>query len=109
MKVFQKLWRKRGIMCFIYPDDILVVNTTQGGLEKDLQFMLSSLEDSGMVVNYPKSVLKPSQQVEHLGFLVDFAEGLLQVPKEKLRSFRKELGKIVTQGHMTCRKMAAIL
>ena len=90
-------------------DDILVVNSTQQGVQKDLKFMLQSLQDSGMVVNYPKSGMEPCQQVKHLGFQVDFAEGVLQAPKEKLRTVRKELGKIVTHSHMSCRKMAAIL
>ena len=48
MKVFQKIWRQKGILCFIYLDDILVVNTTPNGVEKDLKFMLQTLQDAGM-------------------------------------------------------------
>jgi hypothetical protein len=29
MKTFSRLWRKKGILCFIYLDDILLINTTQ--------------------------------------------------------------------------------
>ena len=109
MKVFQKIWRQKGILCFIYLDDILVVNTTSQGVKKDLDFMLQSLEQAGMVVNTKKSVLIPCQRVEHLGFTLNLQDGVLEVPKSKLKSVRKELGKVLTHKALTCRKMAAIL
>ena len=62
-----------------------------------------------MVINLKKSQLIPTQQVEHLGFLVDLKKGLLQVPKEKMKNISRELGKILTHSEMSCRKMAAIL
>ena len=36
-----------------------------------------------------KSVLSPVQVVEHLGFIINFKEGYLQVPSEKLKTVRK--------------------
>ena len=44
-----------------------------------------------------------------MGFIINFKEGYLQVPSEKLKTVRKELGEMVTKTHMSCRKMAAIL
>jgi transcriptional regulator of met regulon len=109
MKVFLKKWRKAGILSWIYLDDILVVGNSPKAVQKHLDIMLQDLELSGMVVNKKKSQLVPSQQVEHLGFSVDFKSGHLQVPKEKMRTIRKELGKLLTHSEMTTRKMAAIL
>ena len=109
MKGFQKIWRQKGIMCFIYLDDILVVNTTPHGVEKDLTFMLHTLQQAGMNVNTKKCVLVPCQKVDHLGFTLNLEDGVLEVPKTKIKTVRKELGKVLTHQHMTCRKMAAIL
>ena len=44
-----------------------------------------------------------------MGFMVNLKKGLLQVPQEKMKNIRKELGKILTHPEMSCRKMAAIL
>ena len=66
------------------------------------------LDSAGMVVNQKKSQLNPTQQVEHLGFSVDLKTGCLQVPQQKLKAVRKELGKLLTHKEMTCRKVAAI-
>ena len=71
--------------------------------------MLETLEALGMVVNKGKSTLVPCQSVQHLGFQINFSEGTLQVPPEKLKSVRRELGKLVTHPLLSCRKMAAIL
>ena len=109
MKVFQKFWRKKGIMCFIYVDDILVLNTTPQGVEKDLAIMLETLRQAGMVVNFRKSILAPTQKLDHLGFSLDLENGMLEVLKYKLKAVRKELGKLLTHKEMTCRKMATIL
>ena len=91
MKVFQKLWCQRGILCFIYLDDILVVGQTFHQTQPSIQFVLETLEASGMVANKVKSTLVPCQSVQHLGFQINFQVGTLQVPPEKLKSVRREL------------------
>ena len=62
-----------------------------------------------MKINLKKSVLEPVQEVAHLGFVLNFQEGSLQVTPTKLKTVKKELGKLVTKSHISCRKMAAIL
>jgi hypothetical protein len=83
MKVFLKKWRSQGILTWVYLDDILLVGQSPQAVRKNLKIMLKDLEDSGMVLNLKKSVLEPSQQVEHLGFSIDFQQGVLQVQRKK--------------------------
>ena len=96
-------------MVFVYLDDILVLGTTQDQTQKHLNFILDTLENSGLTVNSKKSILHPVQELDHLGFHINLKQGHLSVPKDKLKMIRKELGKIVTHSCMTPRKMAAIL
>ena len=91
MKAFLNKWRKQGISAWVYLDDILLVKNSTKAVQKHLQIMMLDLEAPGMVVNQNKSQLVPTQQVEHLGFLVDLKQGLLQVPQEKMKTIRKEL------------------
>ena len=109
MGVFSKKWRKKGIMVYIYLDDILVLNTTKKGVEKDLALILKDLSQSGMLINEKKCVLEPSQCIQHLGFTLNLKEGLLEVPQGKMKAMRKELGKLLVKKTLTCRKMASIL
>ena len=71
--------------------------------------MLDDLTTAGMAINTKKSVLTPSQIVTHLGFTIDLKKGFLLVPQEKLKSVKKELGKLLTHPSLSCRKVAAIL
>ena len=50
---------------------------------KTLQKMLLDLEEAGMVINHKKSQLTPTQEVEHLGFTVDFKKGYYKSPSKK--------------------------
>ena len=89
-------------MYLIYLDDILVINNTPRGVEKDFQSMLSTLSEAGMVVNIQKSFLQPEQILDHLGFTMELKTGCLLVPTEKLKSMRRELGKLRTHRVMSC-------
>ena len=80
MKVLEKEWRKQGILCFVYLDDILILGSTKNLLEKHLNIVLSSLVESGLTINQKRSVLYPCQKVAHLGFQIDLQAGRLQVP-----------------------------
>jgi hypothetical protein len=109
MSVFIKRWRKLGLLVFVYLDDILLLAKSKTLAEKHTAILLQDLIDSGMEVNSKKSQLEPSQLLEHLGFHLDLEQGLLQVPNQKLKSVRKELGKFIVKNTMSCRKAAAIL
>ena len=109
MKTFEKIWRARGIMVFVYLDDILVIGPSRQKVQTDITFVLQTLNDSGMGVNLKKSQPQPSQEIRHLGFTIDFKQGTLEVPKDKRKTLKRELGKLITHDVLTCRKMAAIL
>ena len=96
-------------MVFVYLDDILLVGQTQCQVQSHLKILLDTLKKSGFIINLAKSILTPTQNINHLGFNLDLQSGHLKVPKEKLKGMRKELGKLVTHTHMSSRKMAAIL
>ena len=109
MKVLQKVWRQKGLLVFVYLNDILILGTTKLLAQKCLDSVLETLRDSGFCVNEKKSLLTPTQELQHLGFHISLQNGVLSVPADKLKMIRRELGKLVTHFHLTTRKMAAIL
>jgi hypothetical protein len=109
MKTFERKWRKRGVQVYIYLDDILIIAPTPVQLKKNLQLVVQDLLESGFKINQKKSILVPSQIVNHLGFVINFQEGKLQISPQKVKGIRKELGKFVTKTEMSKRQVAAIL
>ena len=109
MKMFSKKWRALGIVVFIYLDDIIISGLSSRYLLRVRPLVLRDLEASGVTINFPKSVLEPSQVIDALGFVVDFTAGELLVPACKRKGYRKEAGKVLKSHFMTPRKMAATL
>ena len=109
MKTFSNKWRALGIEVFIYLDEIIILGPSRRYLLRVRPLVLRDLEASGVTINFPKSVLEPSQVIDALGFVVDFTAGELLVPTCKHKGYRKEAGKVLTSRVMTPRKMAAIL
>ena len=101
MKVLQKEWRSQGLQVFVYLDDILILGSTLSQTQKALDIVKNTLDRAGFLINKKKSSEKPSQELEHLGFKIDFQQGHLLVPQEKLKLVKKELGKLVTHKEMT--------
>ena len=109
MKTFEKKWRQKGIQVYIYLDDILVIAPSKVTLASHMKRVVQDLLLGGFKINLKKSQLEASQLVEHLGFQINFKEGKLQLPSQKVKGLRKELGKFVTKSFMTKRQVSAIL
>ena len=94
MKTFQKLWHKKGLLVFIYLDDILILGKSFLHTQKATQKVISDLQESGMVINFSKSTLVPVKTLDHLGFTINFQTGCLEVPPQKTENCQKGTGEI---------------
>ena len=68
MKTFLRLWRRQGLLVFIYLDDIIIFGKNPDASGRHLGLALRDLNDAGMQINAEKSVLQPVQELQHLGF-----------------------------------------
>ena len=88
MRVVVTSLHSQGIRCVIYFDNLLLLNKNPTTLKEHTLLALDLLEALGFLVNYPKSHLTPSQEVEYLGFLIDSSQRELCLPKTKLNQRR---------------------
>ncbi len=109
MGVFQKKSRANGLQVYTYLDDVLLIGRSKSLVQKQLDLMLEDLTTAGMAINTKKSVLTPSQMVTHLGFTIDLKKRGFVSASGKLKSVKRELGKLLTHPSLSCRKLAAIL
>jgi len=93
----------------LYLDDILLLSPTALQAQRHTKRVVESLMQAGFKINLKKSLLQPCQQLTHLGMVINLKDGKLQVPPEKLKTIRKELGKVLTKDQLSCRKIASIL
>ena len=109
MKPVVAMLRQRGVRLIIYLDDMLIMAESTSLALHHAASALNLLESLGFVVNYHKSQLIRSQQIEFLGFLVDSVTLSLQLPGEKLRKIRKRCQQLLNVGETSIRELSKFL
>ena len=97
--VFASL-RKHGHQIIGYIDDSLVVSNTAEELMSSVQTAANLFDSLGFTINLQKSVLRPTQQIEYLGFILDSCNmtvSLSERKKQKIKSLCQSV-----KMHPTC-------
>ena len=76
--------RSQGIRSVIYLDDMAVLSRSIDQSNLDSQFVIETLQSVGFLINWEKSVLKPCQRIQFLGFTIDSSSMAVSLPQEKL-------------------------
>lgn len=75
--------RASGIRLIVYIDDTLIMGSSPTKASENVQMAIQLLESLGIIINWKKSVLVPSQTMEFLGLQVDSTSLPLSVPDNK--------------------------
>ena len=88
--------RENGVQVFQYLDDWILYSQDRAQLRLHTDWTLGLLKQLGVVINYKKSILTPTQNVEFLGSRIDLKRGQVR-PKEanvcKMVSLLREMSK----------------
>ena len=109
MKPVVAMLRQRGVRLIIYLDDILIMAESEDLVLHQAASILNLLESLGFVINYKKSQLVPSQQIEFLGFLIDSVTMSVQLSGEKLRKIRKQCRQLLNLEQILLRELSEFL
>ena len=109
MKPVVGLLRQLGIRLIVYLDDMLIMAQSQDVALQHASTALDLLQGLGFMINYMKSVLVPSTQMEFLGFVVDSLTLSLALPRDKIRKVRKECQTLLDSPLVTVRQLAKLL
>ena len=97
LKPVMTLLRSWGVRIIVYIDDMLVLGESQDQASQHLETLLWVLQALGFTINWEKSVVTPTQQIEFLGLVTNSRSMELSLPGEKLRQIRGEALKILSQ------------
>ncbi|KAL1919968.1 uncharacterized protein VTP21DRAFT_1114 [Calcarisporiella thermophila] len=101
--------RKTGIRVTANLDDLLVASPTIEKSREHTQKLINILERHGFLVNWEKSALTPTQEIEHLGFRINTVDMTLRLPRKKVRDISRVAHRLARVGSATPRQMAAFL
>jgi hypothetical protein len=104
-----KYWRARGLRLVVYLDDGLCA---MGGEAKALEaseLVRSTLDQAGFVVNAKKSVWRPTQRLQWLGFIVDLDKGQIEIPAERVAALRSKLQSVCPLQRVPAKTLASVV
>jgi hypothetical protein len=111
LPVLRKL-RSMGLRVTGYIDDCLLLSRSYRGALQQAQLMVDLIHKLGFDIHPEKSQLVPSQSRVFLGTQVNTRLMQFRVPREKLRSIRREISALLHQnesGGLTTRLLACML
>ena len=90
----------------IYIDNILLMAESAEQVTLHLEALLYLLTGLGFIINIPKSVTSPTQQIEFLGLQVHSTMLHLSLQGEKLHHIRLEVSQTLRKDQVTARQLA---
>ena len=109
MKIPLSWLREQGITLSAYIDDIIIISDTLDDCNKDTKATIQLLQDLGYVVNFDKSSLTPSQNIEHLGLIIDSKHMTVRIGKDKIANVKQKCVNILNNKSVVIRDVASLL
>lgn len=109
LKVAMSFLREQNIIISAYIDDLIILSRSiEQGL-KQIEISIALLENLGFVINREKSVLIPSQRINHLGLCLDSIHMTVKVSQDKCSKMRQACNFLKSKICFIIREVAKVL
>lgn len=106
--VYAKL-RQSGHKITSFLDDMLILASTEDELKASVAAIAKFLLELGFVINWEKSVIKPSKKIQHLGFHIDSDSMLVTLPPDKVDNIIAMCRQLASKNSDTIRNVAKVI
>ncbi|KAG1452532.1 hypothetical protein G6F56_007795 [Rhizopus delemar] len=100
--------RSQQIRISAYLDDWIITADSPKQSRLHTQVVLQKLEDLGWLINQKKSILSPSQTMEHLGFSLNSTQMTAKLPGKKLRDLRRSIQQVLNNPYQSPRTIHSL-
>lgn len=101
--------RRSGILLIMYLDDCLIVDGNREKIIDSTRRVIKLFENAGFVINYEKSVLRPTKIIEFLGIIVDSSQMSFGLPPRKCEKIRQSANYLLQTPYPSARTVAAFI
>lgn len=104
-----KYLRQLGVRMSLYVDDFFICAKVKY-ITDYTDLVLNTLEDLGLHVNYEKSSLQPSQQLDYLGYSIDTSGQypVVRAQKNRVIRIKRQIRSVLKQGKASARVIAKV-
>jgi ribonuclease HI len=108
MKTLAEKWRRQGHRLLAYLDDFLFIVTGAAAFYAQRAAVLDDFESFGLLLGWEKCHLEPTTRLKHLGFLVDTAAGVFEIPVDRWERFRAAAAAALAAGRASARHISSL-
>lgn len=101
-------FRREGIICLIYLDDILILGSAIDEVQKTTEFVINTLQNLGFIINFKKSQLQPTQSARYLGFVYNSRNMTMRLPDDKKLTISDAVNSFAKRNTCKIRELAKI-
>ena len=101
--------RRKKMNLWCYLGDFIIMGRTWHKTFHHTLELVRLLLKVGLEINHRKSVLSPTQRLVCMGFKLNFVLGLIQIPRDKLKSVVKDLDRVRRAEAPSVRRCAVVL
>uniref|UniRef100_A0A0N5BIH0 Reverse transcriptase domain-containing protein n=1 Tax=Strongyloides papillosus TaxID=174720 RepID=A0A0N5BIH0_STREA len=110
LKVPLNKFRERSsILLSSYLDDIILIAEERSNLHEETKALCQLLNKCGFSINYIKSVLEPSRELEHLGYIINLNNNCIVVNNKRISKILNLIDDIINRKRISYRKLACLL
>ena len=96
--------------CSMYLDDLILIGQSQNEVKNYVQIALNLFRNLGFQINEEKSVLEPSQQLKHLGFVLDSTTLCVSIPFSKKEELKEKCDMLIPRkSKFKIRQVASVV
>ena len=104
-----RYWRKSGLRVIVYLDDGLCAMGGESNALEASTLVQSTLSQAGFVANVKKSIWKPTQRLQWLGFVIELSQGLIEVPRDRLTAVACKLQRACQLKLVPAKQLASVV
>ena len=109
LKVPMATLRRIQIRIVIFIDDMLIMAKTMPEILMARDTTVYLLEALGFTINYPKSILEPTHELEFLGVIVNSKSLTFALPQDKILRLKEACQKLKLKASPTLRDLAKVM
>lgn len=109
-KVFSAHLRDKFKVCISsFYDDSLTISSSRMEARSDLSHTILELFKFGFVPSFEKSILKPTQEIFHLGYIINTVTMTVRLDPNKTQIYHKVFEQAITNPRMSIRGLAKLI
>ena len=101
--------RNKGFLSTAFIDDSYLQGRDKVQCQRNIDATVKLLQSLGFILHDKKSVVKPTQKLKYLGFVLDSRELTVRVPEERADKIRKPCEGLVSKAKCTIRELAQVI